>query len=46
MSTVSAASFGFSTLSGRLLGVSLENTINIDYFWLVVLSEQLEVIHE
>lgn len=41
------ASFGFPTLSGRLVLVSLENAINVDLLmFILVLFEKFEVVHE
>lgn len=46
MSTV-PASFGFPTLSGRLVPVSLEYTINVDLLmFILILLEKFEVVHE
>ena len=36
----------FSPLSGWLLGISLENTINVDDLRFMIFSQQLEAVHE
>ena len=45
MTTVSAIPSS-STLCGWLFSIPLENTINMDCLWSLVLSHQLEVVHE
>ena len=44
--SATATCLRFSTLRRRLLGVSLKYAIDVDYLSLLVLSQQLEVVHE
>lgn len=46
MSSAATSHLGFAPLSGRLLLPTLEDTIDIDYLFLLVFPQEFEGVHE